>query len=110
MNRSNSQPQRLIGLLLAALLPVVGVSVSLLDMMPEDARSGIESHHHPGTHGPPHNHLICIQQAANQWVRTCETPRLPLALELRLPSATNPSPPAHSSLPHLPRSRAPPLA
>lgn len=110
MIRKTSTPYRGIGLLLAALLPVMGALVSALDMMPEDARSGIESHHHPGTHGPPHNHLICIQQAANQWVQACETQPLPLALELRLPSATDPSPLAHSSLPHLPRSRAPPLA
>lgn len=109
MNRRKSTPYRGMGLLLAVLLPVMGASVSVLDMMPEDGRSGIESHHHPGTHGPPHNHLICIQQAANQWIQACETPPSPLALELRLPSTTNPSFPVHSSLPHLPRSRAPPL-
>ena len=109
MNRRKSTPNRGMGLLLSALLPVMGAWVPALDMMPEDGRSGIESHHHPGTHGPPHNHLICIQQAANQWIPACETPPAPMASELRFPSAENPSAPVYSSLPHLPRPRAPPL-
>jgi hypothetical protein len=110
MNRRNPKPQRFMGLLLAALLPVVGVSVSLLDMMPEDGRPGIESRHHPGTHGPRHNHLICIQQAASQWMQACVTPPSFLTFEVRLPSQPDPATPTHTPLSHLPHSRAPPLA
>ncbi len=109
MRRGHSTLQQWAGLVLAVLLPALGTTIPLLDMMPEDGRSGIESEHHPGTHGPPHNHLICIQQAANQWVRTAGLPPSPVARETLLPTLPDPVLPLPLSLLHLPHSRAPPL-
>lgn len=110
MNRRKSKLHLGTGLLLVALLPTMSASISALDMMPEDGRCGIESHHHAGTHGPRHNHLICIQQSANQWVQACAMPPSPLAVEILLPPAPEPTPPGHSVLCSLPHSRAPPPA
>ncbi|MGW8267739.1 MAG: hypothetical protein ACWGSQ_15345 [Longimicrobiales bacterium] len=110
MNRKESRLHQVAGLVLLLLLPGMGASISVLDMMPEDGRDGIESHHHPGTHGLPHNHLICIQQGANQWVQACAAPSSRLAVKIALPPAPDPTPPAHTTLPHLPHSRAPPPA
>lgn len=110
MNREKSSLQRLTGLVLLALLPSLGASISVLDIMPEDGRTGIESQHHPGTHGLPHNHLICIQQAASQWVKTCGAPPCPGAVELLVPPTPGPLVPVRTTHLHLPHSRAPPLA
>jgi hypothetical protein len=110
MRRERSSLQRLTGLALLVLLPSMGASISVLDIMPEDGRTGVESEHHPGTHGLPHNHLICIQQAASQWVQTSGTLHPSLTVEIALPALPGPSTPTHSGHLHLPRSRAPPLA
>lgn len=108
MTGKRSFIQRLTGLVLLALLPSMGASISVLDILPEDGRTGIESQHHPGTHGLPHNHLICIQQAANQWAQTYGPPPPQVAVAFSLPPAPEAATPLHSTLPHLPRSRAPP--
>ena len=110
MNQDRSKLQRAVGLLLVAVLPVLGASIPVLDMMPEDGRQGVETEHHPGTHGLPHNHLICIQQAANQWVQACVGASARVAMEVNLPSAPEPVLPYHPKLLNLPHSRAPPPA
>ena len=109
MDRGKSTLNRATGLLLVTLLPVLGASIPVLDISPEDGRTGVESHHHPGTHGLPHNHLICIQQAANQWVQGCAAPLSLLVAETPLPPGPDPTLPTHSNLVPLPDSRAPPL-
>lgn len=109
-NRRKSTLRRGAGLLLLLLLPVMGASIPVLDLMPEDGREGIESHHHPGTHGLPHNHLLCIQQAANQWVQSnAGPPSVPTGKVTPLP-VPDPTEPVHVSPPHLHHSRAPPPA
>ncbi len=108
MHRGKSRFFRLEGLLLLGLLPSVSASVPVLDTMPKDGRIGVESHHHPGTHGFPHNHLICIQQAASHWVEAEGTPPAPQAVEIQLPPSPDAPGPIHSARPHLPHSRAPP--
>jgi hypothetical protein len=110
MRRGDTAFQRCVGLLLAILLPAVGTSISLLDMMPEDGRSGIECQHHPGTHGPRHNHLICIQQAANQWAPAAASAPPVLAGKILLPLLPQANQPLRASPLHLPHSRAPPRA
>ena len=40
--------------------------IPVLDMMVGDGGPVVEAQHHPDTHGFPHNHLLCIQQQANQ--------------------------------------------
>ena len=109
-NRKESKLRLGAGLLLLFLLPAMGASISLLDVMPEDGRQGIESHHHPGTHGLPHNHLICIQQAASQWVQSNAVPPSEPDGEITPLPLPDPTPPIRISLLHLPHSRAPPLA
>lgn len=109
MSQDPSKLKRAVGLLLVVVLPVLGASIPVLDVMPEDWRAGVESEHHPGTHGLPHNHLICIQQAANQWVQACGSTSALVAMEVPLPPDPEPAPPHHGNHSILPRSRAPPL-
>ena len=109
-NREDSRLYLGAGLLLLLLLPSMGASIPLLDVMPEDGRPGIESHHHPGTHGLPHNHLICIQQAASQWVQSNALPPSTPTGEIRLLPAPDSATPVLPRIRHLPRSRAPPQA
>ena len=73
MDRGKSTLNRATGLLLVTLLPVLGASIPVLDISPEDGRTGVESHHHPGTHGLPHNHLICIQMFFPEWQINCKS-------------------------------------
>ena len=47
-------------LLVATLLTLSG-TIPILDVMVGDGKAAVEAEHLPGTHGPPHNHLICIQ-------------------------------------------------
>jgi hypothetical protein len=110
MRRGHDTLRQCMGPVLAILLPTLAATVPLLDMMPEDGRSGIESEHHPGTHGPPHNHLICIQQAANQWVRAPGAWPSVAAQEVPLPPLPDRALPLPVSLRYLPLPRAPPLA
>ncbi len=90
-------------------LPALSGAIPVLDMMVGDGRPAVEARHHPDTHGFPHNHLICIQQQANQWV-------IP-SLDLLPAGVAGVLPPVYTdaglvfrttqlSLPH---SRAPPL-
>jgi hypothetical protein len=110
MERRESLGQRRVALLLLALLPILGAVSPVLDILPEDLRPGIETHHHPGTHGLPHSHLSCIQQDASQWIVgfpvLLSTPEYSIPVPIPL---GNPLP--HSStLASLPDVRAPPIA
>jgi hypothetical protein len=73
-----------------------------------DGKAAVEAEHLPGTHGFPHNHLLCIQHQANQWVPECDAPA-PLMLAvvslLAYPRAESPT---HSGQILLPLARAPP--
>ena len=83
----------------------------MLDIYPEDFRDGIEAEHHEGTHGLPHDHLICIQQETNQLAANADLPVAPPVLlteaddDLRLPDAPFALREALS-----PKPRGPPLA
>ncbi len=75
--------RRLTGLGLMILIPVLSGVIPILDMWPEDCRVGVEDHHHPGTHGFPHDHRICIQQQANQWAPGGDLPATPAVTTLQ---------------------------
>ncbi len=64
----------------------------------------------PGTHGLPHNHLICIQYQASGWVPAAldATPVRPEAV--RVPDVPEPTRLLFAPAPALQRSRAPPAA
>ena len=85
--------------------------VTIVDVWAEDSRSGIEEHHHPGTHGLPHNHLICIQQSANGLALDADPPSAPpiqtVGFSDEFPDADSPTLPC---LIRSPRPRSPPLA
>lgn len=75
--------RRLTGLALMIVIPVLSGVIPILDMWPEDCRVGVEDHHHPGTHGFPHDHRICIQQQANQWAPGGDLPATPAVTTLQ---------------------------
>ena len=100
--------RRLLALTLMAVLTALIGTIPILDILVGDGGAAVEAQHHPETHGYPHDHLICIQQQANQWVRPCEV-QLPKAVaELLLPGIPDKTPSAHSKQLSLPHSRAPP--
>ena len=69
LRRTNTESvgRKSLALGVLALLPILSSVIPVLDIFPDDCRDGIEDHHHPGTHGLPHNHLICIQEEVNLW-------------------------------------------
>jgi hypothetical protein len=69
---------RVSALLILVAVPVLAGIIPILDVWAKDTRVGIEEHHHPGTHGFPHNHLICIQHESNLWSPSPELPSTPL--------------------------------
>lgn len=75
--------RRITALAVMGILPALLGIIPVLDVYAEDSRVGIEDHHHPGTHGYAHNHLICIQQEANQWAPSPELPAVPAARTVR---------------------------
>lgn len=101
--------RRALGLALVVILPGLSASIPVLDMMVGDGHPAVESEHIPGTHGFAHNHLICVQQAANGWTEACPPPLLPMpvfsATHIGLPDVSTPQLTDQISLPH---SRAPP--
>jgi len=102
--------QRLSALILAATLATLSGAIPILDMMVGDGSDAVEAEHHPGTHGFPHNHLICIQHQASQWVPECNaSPPLVLARAF-LPAIPATESPVNLGEILLPRARAPPAA
>ena len=109
MNRK-TPVQRFSALILVATLPTLNGTIPILDLMVGDGKAAVETQHHPETHGFPHNHLICIQHEASQWVPGCDPPP-PLGLVAEtLPSFPGSDFPIHSDQIFLPRARAPPAA
>jgi hypothetical protein len=109
MNR-RTPVQRLSALVLLAALPTLSGTIPILDVMVGDGKAAVETHHHPGTHGFPHNHLLCIQHQASQWVMAWEIP-LPLNLAtVHLPASPNSISLIRLGQISLPRARAPPFA
>ena len=102
--------QRLSALMLVAALPTLSGMLPILDLMVGDGKAAIEAEHHPGTHGFPHNHLLCIQHQASQWVPACEAPLLPVLATLELPAVPGSNPLFRSDQIFFPRARAPPSA
>ncbi len=108
MNRDFRTWRSLLAVSLTTVLPVLSCAIPILDLMVGDGTHAMEAEHHPETHGFPHNHLICIQQQANQWV-VPDNDLLPRVVSpISLPELPDPawgSWTTHLSLPH---SRAPP--
>ena len=102
--------QRLSALILVATLPALSGTIPILDLMVGDGKAAVEAEHLPGTHGFPHNHLICIQHQASQWAPGCDaSPVLGPARSalLEIPFADTP---IFAGEILLPRARAPPAA
>jgi len=102
---------RIAALWILVAVPALSGTIPILDMLPADTRAGIEEHHHPGTHGFAHNHLICIQQESNQWAPAPHVPNpavVPLSAGQRiLPASIRP---AWKRALLSPRPRSPPAA
>jgi hypothetical protein len=110
MNAPVPLRRRLPAVFLLGVLPVVGTAIPLLDCMAGDGRVAVESKHIPGTHGLPHNHLICIQYQASGWVPAALDPS-PVRPEAgRLADVPEPTRPLYASAPALQLPRAPPAA
>ena len=107
MNRK-TPAQRLWALILLAALPILSGAIPILDLMVGDGKPAVETHHIPGTHGFPHNHLLCIQHQASQWGPEPDArPGLGQAtVDLPEPSGRRPLLSPGCSL--LPKARAPP--
>ncbi len=108
MNRRDPIWRRLSALALCTVITALSATIPILDVIVGDLRPAVETHHHPGTHGFPHNHSICIQQEANQWVPVCDAPPPLVVASVALPAVPAFTPPIHSDLIWLPDSRAPP--
>lgn len=110
MNVPSPFRRRLPALMLLGVLPALGNAIPLLDCMAGDGRTGVESKHIPGTHGLPHNHLICIQYQASGWVPAAldAAPERPEAV--RVPDVLEPTCLPFAPAPALQRPRAPPPA
>ena len=100
--------RRFSALLVLAALPTLSATIPVLDVVVGDGRPAVETRHHPGTHGYPHNHLICIQQQANQWAPSFDAPLLPLLAATRAPASVVLKQPVRSTQILLPRPRGPP--
>jgi hypothetical protein len=104
-------PQRLVSVLAVAVLTALSGTIPVLDVWPDDCRTGIQSEGHPEAQGYPHNHLICIQHQANHWAPGADLPAAPAILAVQ---ALDPLPlgtvPAWIRTLVSPRPRSPPLA
>jgi len=102
---------RITALAVLGTIPALAGIIPVLDVCAEDSRVGIEDHHHPGTHGYAHDHLICIQHDANQWA---PPPELPAAPAARTGRGQDPfhlwTAPDYERRVLSPRPRSPPLA
>ncbi len=111
MERTPTGGGRYAALAVAVLLPVLSGVIPVLDIWAQDIRDGIETHHHPGTHGLPHNHLICIQQSANHWAPDAAPPVAPASLSLKVQEQIPvSSAPLLVRLVRSPKPRSPPIA
>jgi hypothetical protein len=90
-------------------LPALSCAFPILDLMVGDGNPAVEAQHHPGTHGYPHNHLICIQHQANQWVLPSNDLLPTIVAAILLPPLPDRGPSYRSTQLSLPHSRAPPL-
>jgi hypothetical protein len=102
--------QRFTALVLAAALTTLSGVIPVLDLVVGDGTPAVEAEHHPGTHGFPHNHLICIQHQANQWVAGADISTQLVLATVLLPNETDPTPLFRQNQTLLPPARAPPLA
>ena len=102
--------QRLSALVLVAVLPALNGVIPILDLMVGDGKAAVEAEHHPGTHGFPHNHLICIQHHASHWVSGQQPPAQVVMATFTLPAYPWPTALVHSDQAVLPPARAPPFA
>ena len=110
MNAGRALWRRLAAMTLLGTLPALAVTIPILDLIVGDGRPAVETHHHPGTHGFPHNHLICIQQQANQWAPSGFNPTPRVSEAFAPPEFADPAPlPFVASIP-LHHPRAPPTA
>ena len=108
MKRRDPIWRRLSALALCTVIPALSATIPILDVIAGDARTAVETRHHPGTHGFPHNHSICIQQEANQWAPACDAPPSLVVALVSLPAVPDFTTPTRSTLIWLPESRAPP--
>jgi hypothetical protein len=103
-------PLRAVSLLIVAVFPVLSGAIPVLDVWPDDYRTGIQTEGHPESQGYPHNHLICIQHKASHWAPGTDLPAAPGALAVRV---TDPLPfpagPCQARSLLSPRPRSPPL-
>jgi hypothetical protein len=110
MSREIQSLRKALAVFLMAGLPALSCAIPVLDLMVGDGGPAVEAHHHPDTHGFPHNHLICIQQQANQWVMP-SLDLLPGAVAFfALPAFRDPGAVFRTTQFALPHPRAPPLA
>ncbi len=91
-------------------LPALATTIPLLDLVVGDGGAAVESRHHPETHGFPHNHLICIQQQANQSAPSGYNPTPSPGEAFLIPGHPDPGHPPFVTPLTLPRPRAPPAA
>lgn len=110
MNAPAPFRRRLPALILLGVLPTLGNAIPLLDCMAGDGHTGVESKHVPGTHGLPHNHLICIQYQASGWVPAAFDPAPPRLEAFRVRCVPQPTHHLFAPAPSLQRPRAPPAA
>ena len=110
MNAPIPLHRRLQALALLAILPALGTAIPMLDCMAGDGRVGVESKHVPGTHGFPHNHLICIQHQASGWAPTAPDRSFVRPEAFWTPDVPEPVRPLFASAPALQRPRPPPGA
>ncbi|MBT8398530.1 MAG: hypothetical protein HKO65_00160 [Gemmatimonadetes bacterium] len=108
MNRELRTWRGLLALILITGLPVLSCAIPILDLMVGDGTHAMEAEHHAETHGFPHNHLICIQQQANQWVVPDNDLLLRVVSAISLPELSDPDSGGWSTQLSLPHSRAPP--
>jgi hypothetical protein len=110
MSREIQSWRKALTVFLMAGLPALSCAIPVLDLMVGDGGPAVEARHHPDTHGFPHNHLICIQQQANQWVMP-SLDLLPGAIaSFALPAFRGRMAVFGTTQLSLPLSRAPPLA
>ena len=91
-------------------LPALSCAIPILDLMVGDGGPAIEARHHPDTHGFPHNHLICIQQQANQWLMPSLDLFPSVVASMTLPAFRGQGSLFRTTQVVLARSRAPPTA
>jgi hypothetical protein len=109
MNRKNPA-RRLLALALVTALTALSGTIPILDVMVGDGKAAVETHHIPGTHGFPHNHLLCIQHQASQWSPGHEVPSTLVLAWVHLPDFLGPTTPVSAGQRLLRKARAPPPA